>query len=76
MIGSPYGAVFALEAEVIGDHGDELTVCGLSLDAGDRVTEKSLQGLDIAAVPGHSIAWRMARSTREGVVPKRRATSG
>ena len=53
MIGSPYGAVFAFEAEVIGDHGDELTVCGLSLDAGDCVTEKSLQGLDVAAVPGH-----------------------
>ena len=50
MIGSPYGAVLALEAEVVGDHGDELGIGGLALDARDRVAEEALQGLDIAAV--------------------------
>ena len=65
-----------LELEPVGDHGDELAVGGFSFHVGDCIAEVFLQGLQVAPVPGTSMAWRMARSTREAVVPKRLATSG
>ena len=45
--------MFSFEGEIVGDHGDELRIRGLALDAGDRVAEELLQGLHGAAVPGH-----------------------
>ena len=39
------------QGEGVGDHGDELRIRGLALDAGDRVAEELLQGLHVAAVP-------------------------
>ena len=37
----------------ISDKGDEFRVCGFSLGIGNRVAEKSLQGIQIAPVPGY-----------------------
>ena len=44
--------MFPLKRKVVSDHGDELGICGLALDARDRVAEEFLQGLHVAAVPG------------------------
>ncbi len=48
----PYG-VLAFEAEIVRDHRNKLRVRGLSLDARDGIAEEPLQGLHVAAVPGH-----------------------
>ena len=39
------------QAQAVGDHGDELRIRRLALDVRDRVAEKLLQRLNIAAVP-------------------------
>ena len=39
------------QAQAVGDHGDELRIRRLALDVRDRVAEKLLQRLDIAAIP-------------------------
>ena len=49
---SPHG-VLAFEAEIVSDHRDKLRIGGFSLDAAHGVAEEPLQGLHIAAVPGH-----------------------
>ena len=41
--------VLALEGEMVSDHGDELRIRGLALDARDRVAEEFLKGLHVAA---------------------------
>ena len=49
---SPCG-VLAFEAEIVRDHRDKFTIRRFSLDAADGVAEEPLQGLHVAAVPGH-----------------------
>ena len=63
--------------QLIGNEGDELGVGGLAFGVGDGVAEEFLQRFQIAAVPhASSMACRMARSTREGVVENVFATCG
>ena len=47
------GAVFQLQLELIGDQGDELTICRLSFCIGNRVAEEPLQCVQIPSVPGY-----------------------
>ena len=49
---SPYG-VLAFEGKIVRDHGDKLRIRRFSLDAAHGVAEEPLQGLHVAAVPGH-----------------------
>ena len=49
---SPYG-VLAFEGKIVSDHRDKFAIGGFSLDAADGVAEEPLQGLHVAAVPGH-----------------------
>ena len=49
---SPHG-VLAFEAEIVSDHRNKFRIRGLSLNARDGVAEEALQGLHVAAVPGH-----------------------
>ena len=67
---SELGRVRALELELqlVCDEGDELGVRGLALGVGHGVPEKPLQGVQIPRSQATSMACRMARSTREGVV--------
>ena len=44
---------FQLQLELIGNESNKLRICGFSLCITDRVTEKSLQRIQIASVPGH-----------------------
>ena len=48
---SVYARLLLPQAQAVGDHGDELRVRRLALDVRDRVAEKLLQRLNIAAVP-------------------------
>ena len=45
--------VLAFEGKIVRDHRDKFAIRRFSLDARDGVAEESLQGLHIAAVPGH-----------------------
>ena len=47
---SPYRRLSSLQAQVVGDHRDELAVGRLALHFADGVAEKSLQGLHVASV--------------------------
>jgi len=49
---SPRG-VLAFEGKIVSDHGDKFWIRRFSLDAAYRIAEEPLQGLHIAAVPGH-----------------------
>ena len=44
--------MLAFEAEIVSDHGDELTVRRLSLNPTHGISEEPLQRLHVAAVPG------------------------
>ncbi len=46
-------ALLPLQAQTVRDHGDELRIRGLALDAAHRVAEELLEGLHVAPVPGH-----------------------
>ena len=48
---SVYARLLLPQAQAVGDHGDELRIRRLALDVRDRVAEKLLQRLDVAAVP-------------------------
>ena len=69
--------LFPPQAEIIGDHGDELAVRRLALYVRHRVPEELLQGLDVAAVPCDldGMAYG-ALDTGRGVVANFFATSG
>ena len=49
---SPHG-VLAFEGKIVSDHRNKFAVRRFSLDAADGVAEEPLQGLHVAAVPGH-----------------------
>ena len=42
-----------IQPHLVGDHGNELRVCGLSAQVVDGVAEVAVQGIHIAAVPRH-----------------------
>ena len=44
--------MLAFEGKIVSDHRDKFAVRRLSLDAAHGVAKVSLQGLDVAAVPG------------------------
>ena len=44
---------FELELQFISDQGDELRVGGLALGVADGIAKESLQGVQIAPVPGY-----------------------
>ena len=48
---SVHACLLLPQAQAVGDHGDKLRVRRLALDVRDRVAEKLLQRLNIAAVP-------------------------
>ena len=65
-----------LQLQPVGDHGDELGLVGLPLEL---LTVKPKYFCRVSRSPrsqATSMAWRMARSTRDAVVPNFRATSG
>ena len=45
--------MLAFEAEIVSDHRDKFAVRGFSLNPADGVAEEALEGLHVAAVPGH-----------------------
>ena len=61
-----------MQAQFIGDHGDELAVGGLAPGVVDGIAEVGVQHVHVAT----SMAWRMARSTLELVVLYCLATLG
>ena len=42
-----------LKLQFVSDQGDELRIGGFSLGIADGIAKKSLQGIQIASVPGH-----------------------
>ena len=42
-----------LKLQFVGNKGDELRISGFSLGIADGIPEKSLQGIQIPAIPGH-----------------------
>lgn len=45
--------VLAFEGKIVSDHRNKLRIRRLSLDAAHGIAEEPLQGLHVAAVPGH-----------------------
>ena len=68
--------LLALQLQPVSDHGDELRIGWLALGGIHRVSKVLLQGFQVAPIPCYLNGVAMARSTRLGVVEKRRATSG
>ena len=49
----PHLGALELQLQPVGDQGDELGVCGLSLGVAHSVAEEALQSVQIAPVPGY-----------------------
>lgn len=64
------------QAQTICYHGDKLRVRRLPLYTAYGITEELLEYFNIAAIPCDLYRVAYARSTRDGVVLKRFATSG
>ena len=58
--------MLAFEGKIVRDHGDKFRICGLALDSRDGVAEEPLQGLHVAAVPGHLDGIRASALLRRG----------
>ncbi len=45
--------LFALQGEVVGDHGDAFAIGGLALDAADGIAKVFLKRIHVPSVPCH-----------------------
>lgn len=53
---------FELQLELVGYEGNEFGIGGLALGVADGVAEKTLQGVQIAPVPGTEINFQITRT--------------